>query len=60
MNSEVQSIKRSLRQRQAELTELINQMKQDQLNRGAVFKTLESELTTVVEQLREDLEQEKR
>jgi hypothetical protein len=60
MSSEVQSIKRSLCQRQAELRDLIEQMKSDHQNRGAVFKTLEAELTTVGEQLRENVGQEKR
>jgi hypothetical protein len=54
MNSEIKALKKALQNRQAELQQLIQQMKSDELNKSSVFRHLEHELSTI----REKLEQE--
>ena len=51
MNSEIQALKKALQNRQAELQQLIDQMKSDQLNKSSVYRNLETELTTIREKL---------
>lgn len=53
MISEQKSIQRELKKRQAELRQLIEQMKSDQLNKSKVCQKLESELENIGEKLRE-------
>jgi hypothetical protein len=53
MDSDIKALKRALQNRQAELQQLIDQMKSDQLNKSLVYRNLESELTTIMKKLRD-------
>jgi ribosomal protein L29 len=56
MKSEIKALQKALKNRKAELENLIVQMKSDQLNKSAVFKHLQEELVKVDDKLnpRED------
>jgi hypothetical protein len=47
MNTEIKALKKALQNRQAELQQLIDQMKSDNLNKSSVFRHLETELSTI-------------
>jgi hypothetical protein len=51
MDSEVKALKKALENRQAELKQLINQMKSDQLNKSSLYRNLENELSSIRETL---------
>ena len=51
MNSEIKALKKALENRKAELQQLIDQMKSDQLNKSSVYRSLENELSTIREKL---------
>jgi hypothetical protein len=53
MNSEFKALKKALENRKSELTQLINQMKSDQLSKSSLYRNLESELTTIREKLQD-------
>ena len=56
MKSEIKALQKALKNRKAELENLIVQMKSDQLNKSTVFKHLQEELVKVDDKLnpRED------
>ena len=51
MKSETKALQKALKNRRAELENLIVQMKSDQLNKSAVFKHLQEELVKVDDKL---------
>lgn len=52
MAEDVRAAERSLRQRRAELQQLILQMKSDHLTAGSVFQILNNELRSIEEKLK--------
>ena len=52
-DSEIKAIRKALQNRQAELEELIQQMKSDQLVKSSVFRNLHQELDDIRQKLNE-------
>ena len=52
-DSEIKAIRKALQNRQAELEELIQQMKSDQLVKSSVFRNLHQELNDIRQKLNE-------
>lgn len=48
MDPEIKAIKKALQQRQAELEQLIDQMRSDELSRSSVFRSLKEELSNIM------------
>lgn len=53
MNPELKALQKALKNRKAELEQLIIQMKTDQLNKGSVYKSLKEELSQVEVRLKD-------
>ena len=51
MDSEIKAMRKALQNRRAELEELIDQMRSDQLARSSVFRNLNQELASVRQKL---------
>jgi hypothetical protein len=47
MNSELKALQKALKNRKAELENLIQQMRADQLNKSSLYKNLQNELVHV-------------
>jgi hypothetical protein len=51
MESNVKALRKALQERRAELQQLVDQMKSDQLQRSSVYRNLENELAGIREKL---------
>jgi signal transduction histidine kinase len=60
MTPEIKAIERALKKRQIELHELIQQMKADQLAKSSLYKSLEQELESIAEKLKDTSRSQKK